>query len=188
MRSPRARFRIRSLLCIQRMHLCSPPSPHPLSNLCIMSTFLSRPQLTIVNIFTNADSVAALIWASALACVVAMVMLLIQRILTLNEYMEVCTYTQSQVIPVLEIYRAPKRKRFAFTSWSKSLLTVMVPIRTNCWHSNVISSTCGCWTVIIPAEFPDKKLPSLFQALNLILPFNLCITLILFEIRHGLQE
>ena len=50
---------------------------------------LSRLSMSIINIFTVADSVAALIWASALACAVAMVMLLLQRILTLDEYMTV---------------------------------------------------------------------------------------------------
>ena len=48
-----------------------------------------RIPMTVINIFTKSDSVAALIWASALACVVAMVMLLIQRIVTLEEYMQV---------------------------------------------------------------------------------------------------
>ena len=56
--------------------------------------------MTIINIFTKADSIAALIWASALACVVAMVMLLVPRTLTLQEYMEVqklvhCTFMTS---------------------------------------------------------------------------------------------
>lgn len=48
--------------------------------------------MTVINIFTKADSVAALIWASALACAVSMVMLLLPRTLTLQEYMEVIKY------------------------------------------------------------------------------------------------
>jgi len=57
--------------------------------LLLISSLFSRTPMTIINIFTKADSVAALIWASALACVVAMVMLLVPRTLTLQEYMEV---------------------------------------------------------------------------------------------------
>ena len=45
--------------------------------------------MNIMNIFSYANSINALLWASALACAVAMVMLLIQRILSLSEYMEV---------------------------------------------------------------------------------------------------
>jgi len=46
--------------------------------------------LTIVNIFKMADSVAALIWASCLATVVLFIMLRLQKILKLSEFMEVC--------------------------------------------------------------------------------------------------
>ncbi len=49
-----------------------------------------RKEMTIVNIFTMADSVAALIWASALASVVLFVMLRLQKILKLSEFMNVC--------------------------------------------------------------------------------------------------
>ncbi len=48
-----------------------------------------RMELTIVNIFTMADSVSALIWASFLASAVLFVMLRLQKILKLSEFMEV---------------------------------------------------------------------------------------------------
>ena len=52
-------------------------------------TFVFRVPMTIINIFSKADAIAALIWASVLACVVSLMMLLIQRALTLQEYMNV---------------------------------------------------------------------------------------------------
>ncbi len=48
-----------------------------------------RKEMTIINIFTMADSVAALIWASCLASVVLFVMLRVQKILKLSQFLEV---------------------------------------------------------------------------------------------------
>lgn len=51
-----------------------------------------RKEMNIVNIFTMADSVAALIWASCLASAVLFIMLRLQKILKMSEFMEVsCT-------------------------------------------------------------------------------------------------
>ncbi len=55
---------------------------------CCCCVFYSS-RVTIINIFTYANSVDSLIWASTLACVISMAMLLIPRILTLQEYMDV---------------------------------------------------------------------------------------------------
>ena len=48
-----------------------------------------RVEMSIVNIFTYADSVAALIWASCLASVVLFIMLRVQKILKLSQFVEV---------------------------------------------------------------------------------------------------
>lgn len=53
-------------------------------------------EMSLVNIFTYADSVAALIWASCLASVVLFIMLRVQRILKLSQFMEV------EFIPLLQ--------------------------------------------------------------------------------------
>lgn len=45
--------------------------------------------MTVINIFRYTTSVDALIWASALASLIAMVMFFVQCILSLREFMEV---------------------------------------------------------------------------------------------------
>ena len=55
--------------------------------------------MTVVNIFTYANSIASLIWASFLACFVAMVMLRVQKILYIPEFIEVlCTSSEMLVV------------------------------------------------------------------------------------------
>lgn len=66
-------------------------SLHPLSCLLVL-----RLPSTFVNYFGNCDAIAALCWSSALATWVAIVMLLVQRIFSFAEFMEVslvCNYT-----------------------------------------------------------------------------------------------
>ena len=59
-----------------------------------------RVPMTVVNIFTMADSVSALIWASSLASVVLLLMLLVQKILKLSEFMEVGWFSLSLCVCV----------------------------------------------------------------------------------------
>lgn len=45
--------------------------------------------MSVLNFFRFGNAISALIWASALAVVVLLLMLLLQRILSLKEFMEV---------------------------------------------------------------------------------------------------
>lgn len=51
--------------------------------------------MTVINIFRYTASVDALIWASALASLIAMVMFFVQCILSLREFMEVSSIVHS---------------------------------------------------------------------------------------------
>ena len=59
---------------------------------CLHHTFHRAP-MTVVNIFRYTASVDALIWASALASLIAMVMYFVQCILSLREFMEVSAHS-----------------------------------------------------------------------------------------------
>lgn len=61
-----------------------PTPPHTHTPVLFFSVTMS-----IVNIFTYADSVSSLIWASSLSSAILFIMLLVQRILSLREFMDV---------------------------------------------------------------------------------------------------
>ena len=64
--------------------------------------------MSVVNIFTYADSVSSLIWASSLSSAVLLVMLLLQRILSLQEFMDVsCELVQFQQ-EIIELLKAAR--------------------------------------------------------------------------------
>lgn len=53
--------------------------------------------MTVINIFRYTASVDALIWASALASLIAMVMFFVQCILSLREFMEVSSIVHALI-------------------------------------------------------------------------------------------
>lgn len=53
--------------------------------------------MTVINIFRYTASVDALIWASALASLIAMVMFFVQCILSLREFMEVSSIVHTLI-------------------------------------------------------------------------------------------
>jgi hypothetical protein len=57
--------------------------------------------MSVVNIFTYADSVSSLIWASSLSSAVLLVMLLLQRILSLQEFMDVSYSCEAELLQFL---------------------------------------------------------------------------------------